>query len=519
MLVQRTRRTREHTGPTPHSVAIRAKLPSAKPPEHLILERRRKEDLREEAIQITKYNKMFDLKNDWERITDRSIQKNTVQRRVKELISRKGLELDGRREKLRELLVAEEDVFLKEMEAQQETMEERQQKMSVRAKELKQKREAERLKVVQEKLDQQWREQCEELRGVLSRRHQDEVCVDRMNQLALKADMERKKQEEERLYADLWEQDRLAKAAREEIEAQQQIERNLAMVDILRTQKASLEAKKEEEKRLIAEEARLLIEERELRALEEKRAMEQKKLGQKQHKASLESSMKMKLRRAAQERQEELALDMKILEQLLEESRNEAQEMLQRKIQMKEEDRSYREYLQKQIEEEKAREEELTRLVDADVAAMWDKRIQQWKLEKEARNRLMLDVMETRRRQLKEKLEALAIEKAVLKRDREDMAKAIEEHNKLEDERIQRTKMVNKNYESDLLAQISHQQDQRNLAAQEEQLEYEDGLKTEALYQERLKQVLGSPSAHTKTHPLRRQKQPQFELVGSKMNH
>ena len=49
--------------------------------------------------------------------------------------------------------------------------------------------------------------------------------------------------------------------------------------------------------------------------------------------------------------------------------------------------------------------------------------------------------------------------------------------------------MVNKNYESDLLAQINHQQEQRNLAAQEEQLEYEDGLKTEALYQERLKQV------------------------------
>ena len=57
----------------------------------------------------------------------------------------------------------------------------------------------------------------------------------------------------------------------------------------------------------------------------------------------------MKLRRAAQERQEELALDMKILEQLLEESRNEAEEMLQRKIQMKEEDKKYREYLQKQV--------------------------------------------------------------------------------------------------------------------------------------------------------------------------
>jgi len=37
-------------------------MPSAKLPEHLILERRRRDDLREEAIQISKYNKMFDLK-------------------------------------------------------------------------------------------------------------------------------------------------------------------------------------------------------------------------------------------------------------------------------------------------------------------------------------------------------------------------------------------------------------------------------------------------------------------------
>ena len=47
-----------------------------------------------------------------------------------------------------------------------------------------------------------------------------------MHQLAIKADLERRKQEEERMYAELWEKDRLAKAAREELEAQQQIERN-----------------------------------------------------------------------------------------------------------------------------------------------------------------------------------------------------------------------------------------------------------------------------------------------------
>nr|CAB3228135.1 coiled-coil domain-containing protein 11-like [Phallusia mammillata] len=519
LATQRTRRTREHTGPTPHSVAIRAKMPSAKLPEHLILERRRQEDLREEAIQITKYNKMFDLKNDWERITDRSIQKNTIQRRVKEIMDQGKLDLDERRQRLREKLAAEEQQYLEEMEAKQETIEARQDKMLKRAKVLKEKREKERLQIVEEKLDQQWREQCEELRGVLSRRHQDEVCIDRMNQLAIKSDLERRRQEEERMYAELWEKDRLAKAAREEMEAQQQIERNRAMVDTLRTQKASLEAKKQEEKRLIEEEAKLLSEERDLRQLEEQRASKQKRLLQKQHKASLEKSMKIKLQREAQERQEELALDMKILEQLLEESRNEAQEKVQKKAQKRDEEKKYRDYLRQQLEEEIRREKELDRLVEADVAAMWAKRVNQWKLEKEARNRLMLDVMATRRKQLQEKLTVLARDREELKRDREEVAKAIEEHHKMEEERITRTKMINKQYESDLLCQIEHEHSNKNAKKDEELREYEEGLKTEARYQERLKNVLSSASAHQKTHPMRRQptQSPQFQVVGNQL--
>ena len=71
-----------------------------------------------------------------------------------------------------------------------------------------------------------FRDQCEELRSIQSRRQQDEVCIDRVEQIAIKAELERKRQEEEEMYAQLWEKDRLAKAAREEKEAQQQIERN-----------------------------------------------------------------------------------------------------------------------------------------------------------------------------------------------------------------------------------------------------------------------------------------------------
>ena len=59
--------------------------------------------------------------------------------------------------RLRDLLRAEEEQYLIEMEDKQETMLERQAKMRERAKFLKEKREKERLEFVEEKLDQRWR--------------------------------------------------------------------------------------------------------------------------------------------------------------------------------------------------------------------------------------------------------------------------------------------------------------------------------------------------------------------------
>lgn len=56
------------------------------------------------------------------------------------------------------------------------------------------------------------------------------------------------------------------------------------MLDVLQTQRAALEAKRLEEKRLVAEEALLLKEEIKLRALEEQRMRQDKKDRQNAHK-------------------------------------------------------------------------------------------------------------------------------------------------------------------------------------------------------------------------------------------
>jgi hypothetical protein len=70
------------------------------------------------------------------------------------------------------------------------------------------------------------RDECEELRSTLSRRHQDEVFTERSEQIRMKEDQKKHDQEIEAMYADLWEKDVQAKKLREEQDAFEQMERN-----------------------------------------------------------------------------------------------------------------------------------------------------------------------------------------------------------------------------------------------------------------------------------------------------
>ena len=66
--------------------------------------------------------------------------------------------------------------------------------------------------------------------------------------------------------------------------------------------------------------------------MEEQRALAEKRVLQQQMRHGLDMNVKLKAKRMAKEVQEELALDMQILEKLLEDSRNEAMEIAQRKV-------------------------------------------------------------------------------------------------------------------------------------------------------------------------------------------
>ena len=94
---------------------------------------------------------------------------------------------------------------------------------------------------------------------------------------------------------------------------------------------------------------------------------------------------------------------MKILEKLLEDTRNEAREDTQRKKELREENLCFMKYCDMNRKEEQDKENALEAYVNAEVEKQWAKRMQQYKMEREARKRLMDQVMKTRQEQIDER--------------------------------------------------------------------------------------------------------------------
>lgn len=404
---------------------------------------------------------------------------------------------------MRAKLAAEEQQYILEMDDKEETTIERQAKMREKAKSLREKREHERLQFVDKMLDKQWREQCEELRSTLTKRHQDEVCAERMEQLRIKAEMDREHDADERMYADLWEQDRLNKAAREENESKEKRKRDLDTLDTLRMQMAALEAQKADEKKLKEEEAQLLQEQRALRKLEEQKALEEKRRRQKETHDMLDLSLRVKAKKQAKEQQEQLAFDMKMLEKLLEETRNEELETEQRKRELREEDRRYRDYLFQLMEEEKAREKELDKMIDSEVEKMWQKRLNQRRLEREARKRLLEDVLAGRKLQLQAKMAQHEKKKLIGQKERQELLELIEVNKRIEREQQEKIRVKHLRHQDDLLGQMDYNERQEQLRLLEERQEHLLSQEAEGDYQRRLKDALDRPFID-KVHPTRR---------------
>jgi len=74
-------------------------MPGRQPSDKLLIERRMKEDQLAAAQELAKLTKMQDMRNDWEKSTDRKLQANAVRRRVRSLLHETELSLEARRQR------------------------------------------------------------------------------------------------------------------------------------------------------------------------------------------------------------------------------------------------------------------------------------------------------------------------------------------------------------------------------------------------------------------------------------
>ncbi|XP_044189079.1 cilia- and flagella-associated protein 53 [Thunnus albacares] len=508
MLLSDRRACRELTGPTPHSVGVRAKFPSSRPADHQILERQKQDSARDKVLEFCRNQQTCDIKNSWLQSSDRLFLRGTIDRHIRAAMTQHKLSMEERRDRLRVVLEAEEQQLLQEMEEKKETSVERQAKMRERAKTLRERREIERQQVVSEKLEQLFREQCEELRSVQNKQREWQVCEERAAQVRSREEQRQQQQQEEKLFDELWEADRRAKEERERQRVQRRQQRDAEQLDALNAQRDAAERQKQQERQLREEEAQLMLQQQEMQQLQEQREQQQQRQAQQTRRRQLDQGLRLKTKRVAREQQDELQLDIRILQQLLKEESDERQEAAQRKAELRAEQQRYRQYLSDELQKQRREEEETEQLMEEKLRETWMKRAEQNRLQREARDRLMSEVMEARRLQIKHKLDVNMQNQVDVSKHRDELNRIIEETKLMDEEEKRRQRQACEAYRADLRAQMKHQQQLRLEREAQEELEQQQGLIQQRLYRQKKDEILSRPRSTTAAaappHPFRR---------------
>uniref|UniRef100_A0A3Q2ZBH5 Cilia and flagella associated protein 53 n=1 Tax=Hippocampus comes TaxID=109280 RepID=A0A3Q2ZBH5_HIPCM len=399
--------------------------------------------------------------------------------------------------RLRELLDEEERQLVLAARLDRVTPLERQTQMRERAKSLLDAREAQRRQVVAQKLDQQFREQCQELREAQTKRRVLQISEERAAQIRSQQECALARQREEDMFHQMWQADAHAKEERERREASDARHCSQMQMDFLCEQMAGAERLRQRERLTRQEEARqevscdffkknfyyvltilrecllyiyatfseasfgltavracvrvcpvftccvrVCVQEEEMQALREQVQRERRleRDSQTARRRMLDDSLRLKMERMAKDQEEELQMGLKILRQSQKDETQAQQETADKRVHpfrapvplwrlntvypllppffiffflgavhthpvsprqasMRDEDLRFRQYLAEQMIKRKKDEEQMEQMMAAKMQETWDERDRQNLLQQEARNRLMNEVMESRRLQ------------------------------------------------------------------------------------------------------------------------
>jgi len=376
-----------------------------------ILKRRAQEEDRMTYEKVTRDNFKAASNAEWEIRTQGFIEHQQMNNRYNAIRSADEQLLTERRRKLGDMLAEESALFAQQLEALDETPQQRRERMESRAAELKEKRETERLAFVRQQYERQWRMACDPLREKESKEILKATNAARAFQIGEKMRALEMDEQETRAFDEMWEKDRLAKLGREEAEEEARMQMDLEHKLVLDRQVDELHGYRQTEKDMAGAEAALLrqqwVAERE----------EAKKVEMMRHQVlanandELHSFNKHKRTLLAESVAAERKADAERLEAQLALEAHENEREAAARASMQHETRRFAEHMmmQKRQIAQHEEEQEVARKVELDKA--WDKRLAVWGKEQEARENLMNQVLMERKSQVDVKLAAVRVDK------------------------------------------------------------------------------------------------------------
>mmetsp|Transcript_41577 Transcript_41577/g.50428 ORF Transcript_41577/g.50428 Transcript_41577/m.50428 type:complete len:485 (-) Transcript_41577:1044-2498(-) len=456
-----------------------AKIP---PPDARILKMRDQETAnREMCKHVESLNAKLHVAN-WEQKTDSKIRDNLILERYEEMKAQAEEQLDVRRGKLARKLYDEHIGLQMELQSQQETPDERRDKMVARAKELYSQRENERQALADEMLYRHWRESCDTLRVTDSKKVRQMTEAGRRQQEDEKKVLKQQELEEKRLYDEMYEHERQKKELRHLADVKRRKERDSEAVRVLNEQIEENRVRTEEandEKRRDVDEmkARWREEESQAKAEEEARYERNRQVGEEL------------LRFNIQKQEEQMEADMKerdydkrLVDQAVRKAKEEEDRETEAKAKAKMEARMYRQHLLIMMQKEAESMEERDRLIKMEEDKAWAKRQAQHDKEQAAREALMKNVLETRDAQLKEKEDHAQFAAAEARNERQKMLQEMERIEFAEQQYSAHLKEERVKNRLDIEAQMRQKENLRMKEKLEAERDFAGGQRAESIY-------------------------------------
>lgn len=401
----------------------------------------------------------------------------------------KASSLKRRRDKLSTLLKEENAIYTAKLRGLSVPNSSRLEDMKMRADDLKSAREEKRQKLAQDKLYEHWRQNNPDLRKAESEMLQGHVVDNWGDQKVEKRERLESAKRENLEFDREMERERQAAIEAEREREEEKLREDKSVRDVLKEQMYEFKARESQAAEWKRQQEELLTQRWEIERMEEsqrQREEERKKkdLGRallRQHKAQMMNKSRLI--------QKELEQDRQLLESLIDKEAENTNIQTSRKEKARADAQWMKQVLDEQIQLEKAREAELDMLYQDEAARMWHKREGEWERERQARQRLMAEVLESRHDQIGSRLEELRHQQEDSMIRREELLREMEVAQTMtrreEEEREMEKVMTRQELEEQMhtkrteAARLAAQRDAELRAERNEEEGYEDLLQQE----------------------------------------